>query len=556
MTASHNGRRRVIVATDKVAASLGLRPGLPIVHALAMVPGLNVAEAELQRDAQALHRLALWCQRYTPLAAPCPPDGLWLDIGGGAHLFGGEPALLKDILQRLDRNGVHASAALADTHGAAHALARHRPGTITLPGQHVAAMAALRVSCLRLPPELEATLDRLGFDTVARLASLPRPSLNRRFGLLPGLRLDQAHGKAKEELVPLPPEHTLQQREVFPEPLLNTESLGVAIVRLVVPLCAELERSSLGARRLDLVFERLDHHHVTLSVSTISATRHPGHLAQLLMERLDTVDPRSGVEAMHLIAPLAEPLHWEQKEAGTGPQDLARLVDRLSNRLGPQKVYRATPIETSLPEQLVRLDAVTKPTLTSAPGLLAPTPPQAEPDKPPTPALRLVASTAGPLSAPRAPSVATGRRPDLRLVPFRPEPLPDTVEAEPRVVTPWKRFAAKPPPVPDDAICTWPGHLKHPVRLFTPPRPVLAMSSLPDHTPIAFTWRRRHKVTRAEGPQRVHGTWWTTGSIETSLVRDYFQVEVENGQRFWLFRRGDGPDSRPGNLTWFLHGLF
>jgi protein ImuB len=33
-------------------------------------------------------------------------------------------------------------------------------------------------------------------------------------------------------------------------------------------------------------------------------------------------------------------------------------------------------------------------------------------------------------------------------------------------------------------------------------------------------------------------------------------VEDEEGQRFWLFRRGDGEDAATGDLRWFLHGFF
>ena len=83
-----------------------------------------------------------------------------------------------------------------------------------------------------------------------------------------------------------------------------------------------------------------------------------------------------------------------------------------------------------------------------------------------------------------------------------------------------------------------------------------AVSALPDHPPAAFTWRGvRHRVRRADGPERIAGEWWRREG-ERRAVRDYWAVEDEAGRRFWLFRRGDGEDPATGDLAWFLHGLF
>ena len=103
---------------------------------------------------------------------------------------------------------------------------------------------------------------------------------------------------------------------------------------------------------------------------------------------------------------------------------------------------------------------------------------------------------------------------------------------------------------------SWPCELPRPVRMFTPPEPVDALALLPDHPPAQFTWRgERHRVTRADGPERVFGEWWRSDA-ELAAVRDYFQVEDESGGRFWLFRAGDGEDPRTGSQRWWLHGVF
>ena len=114
----------MIAAVDAMAAQSGLYPGMPVAQAQALVPDLTVVEARPEDDAAALRRLAGWCLRYAPLAAAAPPDGVWIDVTGSAHLQGGETRLLRDLVSRLLAQGFAARAAVADTPGAAHAMAR------------------------------------------------------------------------------------------------------------------------------------------------------------------------------------------------------------------------------------------------------------------------------------------------------------------------------------------------------------------------------------------------------------------------------------------------
>ena len=95
-----------------------------------------------------------------------------------------------------------------------------------------------------------------------------------------------------------------------------------------------------------------------------------------------------------------------------------------------------------------------------------------------------------------------------------------------------------------------------PVRLFAPPQPIEALWLLPDDPPFRFTWRRlSHRVTRADGPERIAEEWWRAeGPAGRDAIRDYYRVEDEDGRRFWLFRAGlAGHDDPP---RWFIHGLF
>ncbi|KPH66088.1 DUF6504 family protein [Novosphingobium sp. ST904] len=106
----------------------------------------------------------------------------------------------------------------------------------------------------------------------------------------------------------------------------------------------------------------------------------------------------------------------------------------------------------------------------------------------------------------------------------------------------------------------WQDDLPRPSRMIVPPEPVEVMAMLPDHPPAMFIWRgKRHRVARADGPERLHGEWWREGGHEADTpytVRDYFQVETSTGGRYWIFRLGDGERSDTGPMRWFIHGAF
>lgn len=469
----HDGRRMVIASADAAAQAMGLRAGMPLAQAQAMRPGLTVIDADTAADAAALRDLAIWCQRYAPLTAADPPDGIRIDSTGADHLHGGEAAMLADLLQRLVRNGLAARAALADTPAASWAMARHgpTPATIVPPGGTVPALAPLPVTALRLTTDVSAALDRVGLETIGQLAATPRGPLVRRFGEGLMRRLDHALGHSFEPLEPVPPTSLIRQRLTFAEPLLTGEAFTNIIARLTRAVAAGLERRGEGARRLDLVFERVDGRMQLITIGTARPVRDPPYLAKLLCEWLETVDPGLGVEAMTLWVPLAEPLAGEQLRvlpSETQATDLGPLVDRLSNRFGAARVYRMAPVESDVPERSAERRAPLDP----APGL------------------------------------------------------------------------------------AWPSTLPRPVRLISPPQRVEALAILPDQAPAFFVWRRhRHRIHRADGPERIFGEWWRRDA-EMRAVRDYWAVEDLDGRRFWLYRRGDGIERITGDLSWFLHGLF
>jgi protein ImuB len=308
VTAMMQGQRRVIASVDQAAAQLGLSRGMTVTHAQSLVPDLTVIEATPDDDEAALIRLALWCIKYSPLVTPDPPDGVFIDVAGSAHLFQGEAALINDLCRRLGAEGIAARAALADTAGCAWALARHGDAQIVSPGRAADAIASLPVACLRLSPETVSSLGEVGIERVAQLASKPRGSLRARFGGEVLLRLDQALGNANEPLPSLLPPEMPRAELRFAEPVADPEDLKRVIEKLTDKLCLDLEARGIGARRLDLVFLRVDNIAQAARIGLSRPYREPKHLAKLLAERLVVIDPGFGIESASLTASWVEAL--------------------------------------------------------------------------------------------------------------------------------------------------------------------------------------------------------------------------------------------------------
>ncbi|HYD37837.1 MAG TPA: DNA polymerase Y family protein, partial [Allosphingosinicella sp.] len=198
-----SGNKLEIAAASPDARALGLHPGMAVAQARALVPGLDVREADPEADAAVLNRLALFAaRRWTPRAAISSPDGLFLDLTGVAHLFGGEENMGRRILAFCERAGFAARIAVAATPGAAHALARFGPGGLCPPGGEAAALAPLPLKALRVEESVLAAARRLGLETVGDLLPLPRGPLQRRFGGSLLARLDQALGRVAEPIEP------------------------------------------------------------------------------------------------------------------------------------------------------------------------------------------------------------------------------------------------------------------------------------------------------------------------------------------------------------------
>ncbi len=356
-----------LVAIDAAAQRRGLRLGLALAEARAMHPDLVVYEQDAAADARLLESIAEWCQRYTPLVAVDPPDGILLDIGGCAHLFGGEAQLAQDLAARLARFGFAHRIAVAGTIGAAWAATHCGQARIYPSGEERALLSPLRLSALRLAGETVAALGRVGLKRVGDIVDLPRAPLAARFDAELLRQLNRALGHEHEPLTPRLPVAPYVAEQRFPEPIAREEDVLAVIERLAARLKAALERQGDGARHLELMLFRTDGAVERVGAGTSRPVRDPSAIRALFLERLaglaDPLDPGFGFDLARLSVLAAEPCPPEQMGLGgdADAAELDRLVDRLSARLGRRRVQRLLACDSHIPE----LAAATMPAQTA-----------------------------------------------------------------------------------------------------------------------------------------------------------------------------------------------
>lgn len=354
-------QRQVVVACCARAKAAGVRPGLPLSDARAVLPpgGADVIEHEPDRHARALRALAAWMQRFSPRVAPDPPAGLMLDVSGCAAVFGGEPALLARAQAELQRLGFASRAAIAPTAGCAWALARfaHSTRAILQPEQIRTVLSPLPLRALRLDPALCAQLADLGIERVGDLSGVPRSAIPSRFGAEPLLRLDQALGQAIEIIEPVRAPATFDAELVFEGPTTDTAAVALAVRRVLDDLARSLASAERGARRLEIELTRAGLPLERLALLMTRPTRDPRALWALAAPKLERVHMGHGVEGVRARATTtARVRHGQTHFTGAGSLEVAAraradLTDALLNRLGPSRVLSAQHVESHVPER-------------------------------------------------------------------------------------------------------------------------------------------------------------------------------------------------------------
>ncbi len=373
-----------MTALNRAAQKAGIGMGELLSNARAKALDLQVRDADPTADAAALARLAIWALRYTPIVATYDAasgaDGLFLEITGCAHLFGGEATMLADIRRRLVAGGLAPRLGIADTAGAAWAMSHYAPdGSIIAPGAQAQALQGLPLAALRLPADALSLLRRLGLRRIGEIMAQPRAPFAARFEADLLGRLDQALGRTPEPLTPVEPPPCYRAQTSFLEPIFSAEHVLVAAERLLQETCRQMLEDGAGARLVRLILFRVaaregraDETVIRLDIGLAAPSRDAAHIARLLALRLErlgegVLDTDFGFEAAALHVLVAEPLADMQEALRLGarhhdPHAVTGLVDRLRQRLGPGAVRALIPHHSHVPELAERC-------VTPAPGL-------------------------------------------------------------------------------------------------------------------------------------------------------------------------------------------
>lgn len=509
---------QVITSVSDLAAKEGLNPGMALRDATAMCPSLLTRTQDKPAEALFLTSLRRWAGKFSPWVAEETPDGLVIDLTGCAHLFGGEETLLRQAVTDCEDLGLTVQGGIADTVGAAWALARFSRGAapgrsgdaidqeayatraraakrrhwtrggaapapktkaevygvIAPPGGTRAAISGLPVTALRLSGAAIAGLSRLGVRQIGDLAGLPRAATARRFGQDVVYRLDQAMGVTPEPVSPARAADHFAVRMSFPDPIGLENDILAAIDRLLEPLCDKLRTRGRGARAVQLQACRVDAASEVIEIGLARPATVPERIRPLLALKIGDIDAGFGIDVLRIAVTVHEPVH-ERQHAGhaeaaahgarirDGSAGLDDLIGRLGARVGLERITRVHPADSHIPEKT---------------------------------ATRLGAAWS--------------------------EPATD-----------------------------WPAPANARPLLIWPPEPVMADDD--PMPPVRFRWRRRDlALAEARGPERISPEWWLDDPNWRSGVRDYWQVVTTSGERLWLYY-AHGGDMSSG---WFAQGKF
>lgn len=461
--------RLVIAAASDLAEQQGIKKGMVLADARMLLPSLEVLDHIPDLNDKLLYRLAGWCIRFSPYVAIDAPDGLIFDASGCAHLWGGDIDYLVAIIQKLNGRGYQVRVGMADTIGAAWAIARYgHSSPVIEPGMQSTALLALPPASLRIEQDIVERFYKLGLHQIKDLISMPRAALRRRFGQAFLQRLHQALGSEQEFIQPVQPIEPYQERLPCLEPIVTLTGIAIALQQLLEILCKRLELEQKGIRSLRLHCHRVDDRTITVAIGTNRPSRNVQHLFKLFENKLSGIEPALGIELFVLDAvkvedhtPAQEKL-WV-KPGGLQDTGLAELLDRFTDRFGDNCFHRYLPDEHYWPERSFRSSQSLAETLPTA----------------------------------------------------------------------WKTDQPRP------------------IMILPDPQPIEVTAPIPDYPPMLFRYRNNlHKIVKADGPERIEQEWW----LAEGQHRDYYCVEDETGQRFWLFRAGHYDAAK--TYGWFLHGFF
>ena len=352
------GQTQYIVAACEQAQRFGVRRGMGMAAALALVPHLETSPRDVTRERQLLERLATRVHRFTPRVSLVPTDGLVLEVKGSLHLFGGPEKLCRALEMDCFEAGVKPIVALAPSPLAALAGARAGKSLlITDPARLVGEISSLKLFTLRWPAEVRERLQQVGVYTIGQVLRLPRAGFARRFGREHLAELDRLTGRDAD----LRDQFRLRERFRRKEDLLHELEHHEAILSALTPLLEELGEflrvRQCGVTKIACLLKHRKIARTRCVLRFAAPAANARHFAKLFAEKLSTLnlaEPVRGIELRSgdLVSCIsADASLWQPGEHGGETREAApELIEHLRARLGHESVYGLRVLESHRPE--------------------------------------------------------------------------------------------------------------------------------------------------------------------------------------------------------------
>jgi protein ImuB len=356
-------QRPVVTHCTFRAGRLGVRAGLPLSEAKALLPRAVFLFDDDVANGSALRQLALDCQEFSPLVGlddALRPESLLCNVDGCTHLWGGEREFLRQVRNYWRDRHYRVQLALAGSVGASWALAHSAVFSLVPAGGEASALSGLTVDTLRLPPTVLDRLHILGLRTIGDVLNLPRESLAARFGLLLPRRLDQALGLRPESFACERLRQPLCTAREWETPIDDRLGLVALCRQMLGELLSMADRQGMGLQELEGEF-RTEGGPVTMALRLVRPTRDLEHLGKLLELQLERCAWSGGVSSARWAALRLGRIEdvqasWlEDDPDADRSREFHTLVDRLSSRLEAKAVLRAECLPDVQPECVVRL---------------------------------------------------------------------------------------------------------------------------------------------------------------------------------------------------------
>ena len=340
---------------NDAALKAGVKAGQALADARAICPDLLTEPSDPVREELLLRALWRWADTLSPRVSFDPPDGLLLDISGCAHLFGGEGEMGREALARLKDLQIQAQIGVADTKGAAQALARFGAGEVSVasPGQSMQALAPLPIAALVLPDKMVAELARAGLTLIGHLYEQKSAELARRFGLRLTQQLGAASGLTPDPVTPKAADPTYAARMTLPEPIGFLDDLENVLHRLAEQVCGRLNTDQCGARRFQLTVRCVDTGDHQRGIGFARPCSDPEAVLRQFSHPLSKLEIEYGADWFRLSAEHIEPIRLKQTSFGEDARRADQrliLIETLGNRLGFDHVRIFNSRDNHVPE--------------------------------------------------------------------------------------------------------------------------------------------------------------------------------------------------------------